>query len=126
VDPLAIMETMAFWLPRIGAGITLLFGLIGFFKPRLLLDQLDIELKSPSAVSEARAVFGGLNLGMAVVALYLDEPIIYTALGVTWGTLTLARFYSLAVDNIGLKAAIPGILVDGFLCFLFLNAAILL
>jgi hypothetical protein len=126
MDLLTMMENTVVWLPRVGAGIMLLFGLIGFFKPRLLLDQLGIELKTPSGVSEARAVFGGMNLGLAVIALYLAEPIIYVALGAAWGTLTLARFYSLAVDGIGLKAAIPGIVVDGSLCFLFLSSLILL
>ncbi|MCR9104526.1 MAG: DUF4345 family protein [Gammaproteobacteria bacterium] len=119
------METLASWLPIVGAVLTLIFGLIGFFKPRLLLDNLDIELKSPAAVSEARAVFGGLNLGMAIVALSLGEPVIFTALGVTWGVMTLARFWSLAVDGIGVKGAIPGIVVDGLLCFLFLSPHIL-
>ena len=118
-------ETVVEWLPKIGAGLTLLFGVIGFFKPRLLLDQLDIELKSPTAVSEARAVFGGLNLGMAIAAFTLGEPAIFTALGITWGVLTLARLYALAVDGIGLKGAIPGIVVDGTLCFLFLAPLIL-
>jgi Domain of unknown function (DUF4345) len=126
MDLLSMMEATVAWMPRVGAGIMLLFGLVGFFKPRLLLDQLDIELKSPSAVSEARAVFGGMNLGLALIALYLENPAIYAALGVAWGTLTLARFYSLAVDGIGVKAAIPGILVDGFLCLLFLSSFILL
>lgn len=115
------MESLLEWLPRIGAGITLIFGLIGFFNPRLLTSQLGIELTSPAGVSEARAVFGGLNLGMAVAALSFGEPIIFTALGITWGTLTLARFWSLAVDGIGLKGSLPGLFVDGLLCFLFLS-----
>ncbi|MDX1736104.1 MAG: hypothetical protein R3228_17140, partial [Halioglobus sp.] len=108
------------WLPRVGALITLVFGLVGFFKPRLLTDQLGIVLSSPAGVSEARAVFGGLNLGMAIAALTFGEPLIFTALGLTWGVLTLARLWSLAVDGIGLKGAIPGIVVDGTLCVLFL------
>lgn len=115
------MESLVDWLPRIGASITLIFGLVGFFKPRLLTDQLGIALNSPAGVSEARAVFGGLNLGMAVVALTTGEPLIFTALGITWGTMTLARFWSLAVDGIGFKGAIPGIVVDGTLCILFLS-----
>lgn len=119
------METLAEWLPRIGASLTLIFGLIGFFKPRLLTDNLGIELTTPAAVSEARAVFGGLNLGMAIVALVSAAPLIYAALGITWGTMTVARFWSLAVDGIGVKGAIPGIVVDGVLCLLFLSPFIL-
>lgn len=119
------MESLSEILPRVGAGITLIFGLIGFFRPRLLLDQLDITLDSPVGTSEARAVFGGMNLGMAVAAFALGEPAIFTALGIAWGTLTLARLWSLAVDGIGFKAAIPGLLVDSTLCFLFLSPVLL-
>ena len=119
------MESLLEWLPRIGAGITLLIGLVGFFRPTLFLDTLDIKLQSPMAFSEARAVFGGLNLGMAVAALSLGEPAVFTALGIAWGTLTLARFWSLAVDGIGLKASIPGIVVDSTLCFLFISPVLL-
>lgn len=119
------MQALAQWLPVAGALITLLIGLVGFFKPRLLLDQLDIKLESPAAVSEARAVFGGMNLGPAVAALVLGEPIIFTLLGIAWSTLLLARFWSLAVDGIGLKGATPGIVVDGVIAFLFLSPLLL-
>lgn len=112
-------------LPTIGACITGVIGLINFFHPRLMLTPMQIRLESPSAVSEARAVFGGMNLGMAAAALWLGSPEVFTALGVAWGTLLLARFWSLAVDNIGLKHAIPGIIVDGVLSFLFLSPLIL-
>jgi len=112
-------------LPTIGACLTGVIGLINFFHPRLMLTPMQIQLESPSAVSEARAVFGGMNLGMAVAALWLNTPEIFTALGIAWGTLLLARFWSLAVDGIGLKNAIPGIVVDGVLSFLFLSPLLL-
>lgn len=119
------METVVYWLPRVGAGITLLIGLVGFFRPRLFLDQVGIALQTPAGWSEARGVFGGLNLGMAVASLGLGDPVIFTALGVGWGGVTLARFWSLAVDGIGLQASIPPLLIDGGLCFLFLSPLLL-
>jgi hypothetical protein len=119
------MEALIEWLPRIGAGITLVIGLICFFKPTLILDPLGIVLKNPMAMSEARAVFGGLNLGMAVAAFTLGEPVIFTAMGITWGTLTLARIWSLAVDGIGLKASIAPLVVDSTVCFLLLSPVLL-
>lgn len=115
------MEALAEWLPRIGAVITLLIGLVGFFKPRLFLDQVDIVLESPKAYSEARAVFGGLNLGTAIAALTLGEPLVFTALGIGWAVLTLARFWSIAVDGIGLKNSVAPLIVDSTIAFLFLS-----
>lgn len=112
-------------LPLIATGLTLIIGLVNFFHPRLMLSPMKIEFNSPMAMSEARAVFGGMNLGMAVAALTLGEPAIFTALGIAWGTLTLARFWSIAVDGIGFKASIPPLVVDGTLCFLFLSPVLL-
>ena len=114
------MNSAIDWPPYLGAALTLLIGLIGFFKPRLMLDPMGVALNKPAAVSEMRAVFGGLNVGMAIAAFTLSEPLIFTAIGIAWGAATLARLYSLAMDGIGLKGAIPGIVVDGVLCGLFL------
>ena len=119
------MESWIDWLPRIGACLTLVIGLVGFFKPRLFLDQVQIALEGPKAFSEARAVFGGLNLGMAIAALTLGEPAVFTALGIGWFVLTLARLWSLAVDGIGIKDTIPPLIVDGGLAFLFLAPVLL-
>jgi len=109
-------DLFAIWLPRIGAAITLLFGLIGFFKPRVFLDPLNIQLGGPAAYSEARAVFGGLNLGLSATALALDAPPVFTALGVGWGAVLLARFWSIAVDGMGFKASVPMLVLDGAIC----------
>ena len=112
-------------LPTIAACITGVIGLINFFHPRLMLAPMKLELGSPLAVSEARGVFGGMNLGMSVAALWLSSPEVYTALGIGWGAVLLARFWSLAVDDIGLKMSLPPIILDGALCFLFLSPVLL-
>jgi hypothetical protein len=75
------METIAEWLPRLGAVLVLLIGVLGFFKPTALTDSLGIQLSKPIATSEARAVFGGINLGGALLALYFHDPLVYTTLG---------------------------------------------
>lgn len=119
------METWIDWLPRAGAILMLLIGLVGFFRPKLFLDQMDIVLNSPRAYSEARTVFGGLNTGLAVAALVLASPAVFTALGMGWGGGLLARFWSQAVDGIAVSDTIPGVVVDGTLCFLFLAPVLL-
>jgi hypothetical protein len=113
------------WLPKIGVVITGLFGLVGFFKPEVFTKPMNIMLHSPVAVSEARVVFGALNLGMALAALILADPVIYTAMGIAWGTAFLARIWSMLNDNIGFKAAVPGLLVDGVLSALLLSPILL-
>ena len=119
------METLIEWLPRAGALFTVVLGLIGFFKPRLITDGQHIELRSPMALSEARVVFGGLHLGGGIMALALNEPLIYMTLGVAWGFGLLARFYSMIVDKTSLKQSLPGIVVDGVMAGLFLSGMLL-
>jgi hypothetical protein len=119
------METLIDWLPRIAAILTLILGLVGFFKPRLITEGQQIELGSAMAMSEARVVFGGLHVGSSIVALALHEPLIYITLGTAWLFGLLARFYSMLADKTGLKSSMPGIVVDGSMAFLFLSGLFL-
>lgn len=115
------METLIEWLPRIGAGLTVVLGLIGFFKPNLITDGQQITLGSPMAISEARVVFGGLHLGSGIMALALHEPLIYMTLGVAWSFGLLARFYSMVADKTSLQHSMPGIVVDATMALLLLS-----
>ncbi len=119
------MEILIDWLPRVGALLTVLLGLVGFFKPRLITDGQQIELRSPMALSEARVVFGGLHLGSGIMALALYEPLIYMTLGVAWSFGLWARFYSMVADKTSLRQSLPGIIVDATMAFLFLSGIIL-
>jgi hypothetical protein len=115
------MEILIDWLPRVGAALTILLGLVGFFKPQLITDGQQITLGSPMALSEARVVFGGLHLGGGIVALLLHDPAIYTALGVAWAFGLLARLYSMLADGTSLQQSLPGIVVDSVMALLFLS-----
>jgi hypothetical protein len=96
-------------------------GLIGFFRPRLITDAQQIALQSPMAFSEARVVFGGLHLGGGIMALALNEPLIYMTLGAAWSFGLLARFYSMVADKTSLQHSVPGIVVDTVMASLFLS-----
>ena len=115
------MEVIIDWLPRIGAILTVVLGLVGFFKPRLITDAQQIDLGSPMALSEARVVFGGLHLGGGIMALALNEPLIYMTLGIAWTFGLLARFYSMVADKTSLQQSLPGIFVDAVMALFFLS-----
>lgn len=118
------MDILADWLPRIGALLTIVLGLVGFFRPNLITDAQQITLGSPMALSEARVVFGGLHLGGGIMALLLHEPVIYMTLGVGWTFGLLARFYSMKADGTSFKDSIPGIIVDTIMAVLLLSGLI--
>ena len=119
------MAILIEWLPRIGALLTVVLGLVGFFKPHLITDSQQIELGSPMALSEARVVFGGLHLGGGIMALLLNNPLVYMTLGVAWSFGLLARFYSMAADKTSLKQSTPGIIVDATMALLLLSGLVL-
>lgn len=116
------METVFEWLPRVGAIVTVLIGLTGFFKPTAITDGCDIELTSAKALSEARGVFGGLMLGWGAVAFVLNDPSVFLALGVAWALATAARFYSMVADGSTMQDSIPPIIVDGGIALLVLSS----
>ncbi len=116
---------MATTLALIGAGIMVLVGLIGFFKPMLILGNMKVEINSPMGWSEIRAVLGGMNLGLGIAAFTLGSPAVFTAIGIAWAVLILARLWSMVADSTSLKETIPGLIVDGTLSFLFLSPLVL-
>ena len=109
------METFLEWLPRIGAILTVALGLVGFFKPRVITDGQQIELKSPMALSEARVVFGGLPLGGGIVALVLHEPLVYMTLGAAWSVGLLAMMRPSLLIR-AMPTGRSGALTDGSSC----------
>ena len=115
------MEILIDWLPRVGALLTILLGLVGFFKPQLITDSQQITLGSPMALSEARVVFGGLHLGGGIMALLLHDSAIYMTLGAAWAFGLLARLYSMLADKTSLQQSLPGIVVDSVMALLFLS-----
>lgn len=116
------METLLEWLPRVGALLTTLIGLAGFFKPTVITDGCEIDLKSAKATSEARAVFGGLMIGWGAMAFLLNDPSVFLALGVAWALATAARFFSMAADGSTVAESVPPIVVDGTLALLVLSS----
>jgi hypothetical protein len=115
------MELLAEWLPKAASCLIVLIGLVGFFKPKILLEPMQFSMGGNQAISESRAVFGGINLGAGVTALYLTDPAIYTLLGMAWLGATIARPYSMIVDGSSLKESIPLICTDLIIAWLFLS-----
>jgi hypothetical protein len=115
------MDAFVDSLPRIGAFLTLIIGLVGFFKPRLITAGVNIVMDGPVAISEVRGALGGYQLGISLYALLVNEPLVYMGMAIAWVFVTLARFYSMMVDKTTFKQSIPALVVDGSLSALFLS-----
>jgi len=119
-----MIQTLITWLPLTGAALLVLVGLIGIFKPAAMIKPLGLQAQTPLAMSEVRAIFGGINFGGGLVALYLQQPGVYLLLGMAWLMAALVRFYSMKVDSLNLKDSIAALLVDGGMALLFLSSVL--
>jgi hypothetical protein len=89
------------WLAWASALVTLLFGLLCFFTPRLSLRILRLRTADgvPEAVSESRATMAGFYLGTAIVAILFNQPFIWLVLGAGWAFTAIGRLVSIVFDR---------------------------
>jgi hypothetical protein len=89
------------WLAWLSAAVTVLFGLLMFFAPRITLRILRLQTTEthPEALSEARATMGGFYLGTGLCAMLLAQPFIYMTLGACWLFTAFGRIVSMMSDE---------------------------
>ncbi|WP_019172816.1 DUF4345 family protein [Pseudaminobacter salicylatoxidans] len=93
--------TQGEWLAWTSAAVTVLFGLLLLFAPRISLRVLrlqPIEAK-PEAVAEARATMSGFYLGLGLCCILLAQPMLYMALGFSWLFTAFGRVISMLSDQ---------------------------
>lgn len=90
------------WLAWSSAAVTVLFGLLMFFAPRISLRILRLQTTEahPEALSEARATMAGFYLGVGLCCVLLGaQPFLYMALGVSWLFTAFGRLVSMLSDR---------------------------
>ncbi len=93
--------TQGEWLAWSSAMVTVLFGLLLLFGPRLALRILRLQTVEahPEAVSEARATMSGFYLGLGLCCILLAQPLLYMALGFSWLFTAFGRIISMLSDR---------------------------
>jgi uncharacterized membrane protein HdeD (DUF308 family) len=93
--------TQGEWLAWSSAVVTVLFGLLLLFGPRLSLRILRLQTVEahPEAVSEARATMSGFYLGLGLCCILLAQPLLYMALGFSWLFTAFGRIVSMLSDQ---------------------------
>jgi hypothetical protein len=89
------------WFAWSSAAVTILFGVLFLFAPRLTLRvlRLQTEPRHPEAVSEARATMAGFYLGVGLCGILLAQPLLYLTLGVCWLLTAFGRIISMLSDR---------------------------
>ena len=85
-------------LANIGAGITLLLGLIGLALPDRTAALVRLSARSHPERGEFRALYGGLFVGLGAVPLVTQSPAAFATAGTAWLGASLARIVSLRFE----------------------------
>lgn len=101
-------------LSTIGAAASLALGLLGFVYPNAALRLVGLQLVPGLAhsVSEVRATYGGIFIGMSLYALVMQEPHAFLAVAAAWIMAAVARILSALFENAITSANIGGIVVE--------------
>jgi uncharacterized membrane protein HdeD (DUF308 family) len=89
------------WLAWSSAAVTILFGLIMLFLPKIGLRILRLQTapEHPEALAEARATMSGFYLGLGIACVLLAQPLLYLALGFSWLFTAFGRIVSMLSDR---------------------------
>jgi len=89
------------WLASSSAAVTILFGVVMLFAPKVALRIMRLRTvpEHPEAVAEARATMAGFYLGLGLCAILLAQPLLYMALGFSWLFTAFGRLISIMSDR---------------------------
>lgn len=94
--------TQGEWGAWISALVTVVFGLVLLFAPRIALRVLRLQTREgkPHAIAEARSTMAGFYLGLGICCVLLgNQPFLYNALGFSWLFTAFGRLISMLSDG---------------------------
>jgi hypothetical protein len=89
------------WLAWSSAAVTVFFGLLLLFAPRISfrLLRLATNERHPNAIAEARSTMAGFYLGLGICCILLAQPLLYMALGASWAFTAFGRLIAMMSDD---------------------------
>jgi cytochrome c biogenesis protein CcdA len=93
--------TQGEWLQWSSALVTIAFGLILLFAPRLSFRLLRLQTHPdhPEAIAEGRGTMSGFYLGLGLSCILFAQPWTWLALGLSWGFTAFGRLISMLSDR---------------------------
>jgi cytochrome c biogenesis protein CcdA len=89
------------WIAWACALTTIVFGLIFLFAPRTAfrIIRITTHQNHPEALAEGRGTMAGFYLGLGLCCILFAQPMLWVALGVSWGFTAFGRLISMMSDN---------------------------
>jgi hypothetical protein len=99
-------------LGYIGAGITILGGLIGLLFPTQVSRTIGLGLNGRLGRSEFRATYGGLFLAAGIAAIAINSDDATLLLACAWFGAAAGRSISAVIDQSWSKENVAGIIIE--------------
>ena len=117
---LYLPTTVGEWLAYIVAVITVLFGVMLFFMPRLSFRILHLQTwpDRPDAIAEARGTMSGFYLGCGLGCILLAQPMLYIVLGASWAFTALGRLTAILFDRAATPFNLVSVVIEAVLALL--------
>ena len=114
------------WIGAISALITASIGLIMLVFPGQILRATNIKNESTEALVKmaVRSHPAGLLIGLGLAAFLLQQPLIYLALGISWGFSAIGQVLAMLIHKNILPTYIVSFLVKAMLSMLTTLAAL--
>lgn len=98
--------------PLLGAVCTLALGTFWLIAPRKVARYLGIAPTGKLGISEVRATYGGIFVGLGAAALWFQQPEVYAAVGLAWLFSGLSRTGSVFLDRSFSGSNLGGIVIE--------------
>lgn len=106
---------MSLMLVSVAAALfSLALGILGLVSPMTALKLVGLRLdpELPHSISEVRATYGGIFIGMSLYAMLSGEPHAFLALGCAWLCAGASRIFSAIFDRALTSGNLVGIVVE--------------
>lgn len=118
------MDTYTAWLAPLGALACLSLGVMGLLAPMQAARLVGLAPVGRLGVSELRATYGGLFIGMGLACLVLDSPPAYGVAAAAWLGAAAGRGLSIVIDRNLSRMNIGGVLVEATIGVLLATGAV--
>ena len=98
---------------KIVAGIaTILTGMVSLFWPLRVRGFTGLEANGGRGITEIRAILGGVFIGLGAAVLFLNDPVAYQTLGITYLVVAVIRTISMFVDRSVVQSNIISVVAE--------------
>ncbi len=87
------------YLQQFVVWFTAFIGVASFIVPQTIQNFVDLHPRGPRGMTETRAVFGGVMMGLGLAALLFGTREVYRTLGFMYLGTAISRFVSMFIDR---------------------------